>query len=173
MLARRRPRKPAPEASGRTFGPSRVPAIDFIGCSTVLDDPAVLALLPATYANEQLGTVSLAGRRKVNESKQRLTAMVHALCRPGRDPVVGPAAMLFEVCLARVDWDACLKAVGDAVQGLLLAGGDDRAVVEAHVVLTRPVKGKREPFVRVTSFALPSERAAFLEAIDTASSAGA
>lgn len=58
-------------------------------------------------------------------------------------PVEGPAVVVYRVRLARCDWDASIKAVQDATQGLVFAGGDDKAVAAALVVLSRPDAGSK------------------------------
>lgn len=71
--------------------------------------------------------------------------------------IVGDAALLFELRLARCDIDAPLKAVQDALQGVLLYDFSDRVVKVSAQVLTRPKKGtKKRPavpaMVRVTAW---------------------
>ena len=129
-----------------------------------IDKPGTLAELRACYANK-LNTVSMGARRKANNAKKKFMALVQAQAMAQGKPIdaKADAIMVLCLCLPRIDWDAPVKAICDALQSVALGSRDDAQIKFAWVFLTRPSKRKkRKPYIEATFYNSRTERGAAL-----------
>ena len=111
------------------------------GARVTIEDQRTIQLLLACCANRTAGRTGVAAQRAYRAAKRDLWLAVRGTARIEGRPVVGAAWLTYELRLSRVDWDGPIKALQDTVAGLLLDGGDDRAIVQATVTLERPSAG--------------------------------
>lgn len=124
-----------------------------------IDDEALLDQLRELYANK-FHTSSKWQRAKLNKLKRTFKEQVRLLAKVEGEPVCGLATLVIEVSLQRIDIDAPLKTVLDAVAPIMFDEGDDRVVRSCHMIMRRPCKGtskKKEVRRAVVVHAWPLE----------------
>lgn len=111
-------------------------------------DPAVMTALHAILPNKMNRGTTKKFRAQMNRVLQTWKFAFQRKAVVAGDPIRGRAMVLYSWCVSRIDADAPLKAVQDACQGLLFAGGDG-AVRSMAINMRRPDKGAtRGPSVR-------------------------
>ena len=126
-----------------------------------IDRMSVIQELRGCYANK-LNTVSMGARRKANLSKKRFMGMVMGSSKVEGKPIhaKAEAIMLLHLQIARIDWDAPVKAICDALQEVALGSRDDAQIKYAFTFLSRPSKRKkRRPFIVAEFYNARTERA--------------
>ena len=109
-----------------------------------IDDQATLDLLKSVYANK-LNAASRGARYAMNAKKRAFKEAVRMTCRKDGEPVGGePVAAVYYCCLRRCDWDAPIKSLQDAIEGIGLACRDDRVIRYAMCFITRPGSGSSQ-----------------------------
>jgi hypothetical protein len=108
-----------------------------------IDDDGLLDQLRELYANK-FHTSSQWQRSKLNRLKRTFKEQVRLLAKVEGEPVEGLATLVVEISLPRIDIDAPLKTVLDAIAPLIFTEEDDRVIRSCHLVMRRPCKGTRK-----------------------------
>ena len=118
-----------------------------------IDRAPVIEELRGCYANK-LNTVSIGARRKANRSKKRFMGLVMATSKIEGTPINAKhdAIMVLHLQLPRIDWDAPVKAICDALQEVALGSRDDAQIKYAFTFLSRPSKRKKRKAFIVAEF---------------------
>lgn len=122
--------------------------------AVTLDDLLTLDMLIGCSANRTGATTSRRQRMAVARMRREFLAAARLTARRSGVPVRGPAVVCYRFRLARVDWDAVVKPLQDALEVFLFEGADDRVIRGVHVLLERPVK-TAGLLPRVDAVALP------------------
>ena len=104
-----------------------------------IDEPATLDLLKNVYANK-LNATSRGARYAMNSKKRAFKEAVRLTAKAEGTPATGdPVIAIYHFQLNRIDWDAPVKAVQDAIEPWI-ACKNDRVIRYAWCFLTRPGK---------------------------------
>jgi hypothetical protein len=133
-----------------------------------IDDEPTLDLLKSLYANK-LNAASRGARFAMNAKKRAFKEAVRLTAKVEGEPATGdPVLAIYIFTLQRIDHDAPIKAVQDAIESIGIACKNDRVIRFAWTFLIRPGTGTRyrppaKRQVQVMLYDVAEEKAEALE----------